>query len=72
MGLQLPALLFKSICLLLCFLNAVSSLTSLLPVTTNQVFNFENPPLVKNIRFPLVMYDTAANFELELMDVDAD
>jgi hypothetical protein len=47
-------------------------LTSLLPVTTNQVFNFENPPLVKNIRFPLVMYDTAANFELELMDVDAD
>jgi hypothetical protein len=72
MGLSLPALLLKSICLLLCFLNEVSSLTSLLQETTDQVFNFENPPLVKNIRFPLVMYDTATDFELELMDVDAD
>ena len=64
MRLLYPSLLFTSLYLVLFYLYEVSSQTSLLPLTTNQVFNFENPPMVKNARFPRVLYDAAADFEL--------
>ena len=64
MRLLYPSLLFTSLYLVLFYLDEVSCQTSLLPVTTNQVFNFENPPMFKNARFPRVLYDAAADFEL--------